>query len=91
MSRITKDFIYCQSTFSRDKVKRGNKFETPGPETDKHSNIIVDGGKTPLVAMVDDDTPSTNKSKLPPSIKVLKERTGVKITASHSTVDGESL
>jgi len=36
-----------------EKVKRANKFETPGPETDKHGNII--GEKTPLVASVNDD------------------------------------
>jgi hypothetical protein len=71
-----------------EKVKRANKFETPGPATDAHGNII--GEKTPLVAMVD-DTPSTNKSRLPPSIKALKERPGVNITDFQSTVDGESL
>jgi hypothetical protein len=43
-----------------------------------------------LVAMVD-DTPSTNKSRLPPSIKALKERPGVKITDFHSTIESESL
>jgi hypothetical protein len=70
-----------------EKVKRANKFETPGPATDEHGNII--GGKTPLVAMVDDTT-STNKSRLPSSIEMLK-RLGVNITDFHSTVDGESL
>jgi hypothetical protein len=70
------------------KVKRANKFETPGPLTDAHGNIT--GEKTPLVAMVD-DTPSTNKSRLPPSIKALKERPGVKITDFHSTIESESL
>jgi hypothetical protein len=71
-----------------EKVKRANKFETPGPLTDAHGNIT--GEKTPLVAMVD-DTPSANKSRLPPSIKALKERPGVNLTDFHSTVDGESL
>jgi hypothetical protein len=71
-----------------EKVKRANKFETPGPLTDTHGNIT--GEKTPLVAMVD-DTPSTNKSRLPPSIKALKERTGVNLTDFQSTVDGETL
>jgi hypothetical protein len=71
-----------------EKVKRANKFETPGPLTDAHGNIT--GEKTPIVAMVD-DTPSTNKSRLPPSIKTLKERLGVNITDFHSTVDSESL
>jgi hypothetical protein len=56
--------------------------------TDIHGNIT--GDKTPIVSMVD-DTPSTNKSRLPPSIKALKERLGVNITDFHSTVDGESL
>jgi hypothetical protein len=71
-----------------EKVKRANKFETPGPLTDAHGNIT--GEKTPLVAMVD-DTPSTNKSRLPPSIKALKERPGVMITDFQSTIDSESL
>jgi hypothetical protein len=36
-----------------EKVKRPSKFETPGPETDKHGNII--GEKMPLVSMIKDD------------------------------------
>jgi hypothetical protein len=74
-----------------EKVKRANKFETPGPLTDKYGNII--GEKGPLVAMVD-DTPNLSsrpRSTLPPSLKALKERTGVNITDFHSTVDNESL
>jgi hypothetical protein len=35
-----------------EKVKRADKFETPGPLTDKHGNII--GEKTPLVSIIDD-------------------------------------
>jgi hypothetical protein len=71
-----------------EKVKRANKFETPGPLTDAHGNIT--GEKTPLVAMVD-DTPSTiPRSKLPRSIELLK-RPGVKITDFHSTIESESL
>jgi|SRR5215216_1053910 len=75
-----------------EKVKRPSKFETPGPLTDKHGNIT--GEKWPLVAMVDDTlvtVTSANKSRLPPSIKALKERTGVNVTDFHSTVDDESL
>lgn len=73
------------------KVKRPSKFETPGPETDNHGNIIGDGWKTPLVAMVKDAPNLKPRSTLPPSIKALKERPGVTITEFHSTVDGESL
>jgi hypothetical protein len=36
-----------------EKVKRADKFETPGPLTDKHGNII--GEKTPLVSIIDDN------------------------------------
>jgi hypothetical protein len=71
-----------------EKVKRANKFDTPGPLTDAHGNIT--GDKTPIVAMVD-DTPNTNKSRLPPSIKALKERIGITITDFNSTVDNEGL
>jgi hypothetical protein len=64
-----------------EKVKRANKFETPGPLTDAHGNIT--GEKTPLVAMVDDTEPNiVPRSRLPPSIKALKERPGVMITDS---------
>jgi hypothetical protein len=74
-----------------EKVKRANKFETPGPLTDKHGNIT--GNKKPLIAMVNDDVnlPSRTKSTLPPSMKALKDRPGVSITSFSSTVDNESL
>lgn len=70
-----------------EKVKRANKFETPGPLTDAHGNIT--GEKTPLVAMVE-DSPSTKKPSFPRSLESLK-RTGVTITDLNSTVDGEGL
>jgi hypothetical protein len=41
------------------KVKRANKFETPGPEADKHGNIT--GEKMPLVSIID-DTPKPKDS-----------------------------
>jgi hypothetical protein len=72
-----------------EKVKRANKFETPGPLTDAHGNII--GQKTPIVAMVDDTSSTVPRSRLPPFIKALKERPGVKITDFHSTIESESL
>jgi hypothetical protein len=72
-----------------DKVKRGNKFETPGPLTDSHGNII--GKKGPLVSMVDDGpTTPPRKSVFPRSLEGLK-RPGVNITGFNSTVDNESL
>jgi hypothetical protein len=74
-----------------EKVKRANKFSTPGPEIDKHGNII--GDKVPLVSMVD-DTAATNvrpkKSVFPKSLEMLK-RPGVNITDSSSSVDGEGI
>jgi hypothetical protein len=73
-----------------EKVKRANKFETPGPMTDKHGNIT--GNKKPLVAMVDDSATEVRqkKSVFPRSLETLK-RTGVKITNFQSSVDNESL
>jgi hypothetical protein len=72
-----------------DKVKRGNKFETPGPLTDSHGNII--GKKGPLISMVDDGpTTPPRKSVIPRSLEGLK-RPGVNITGFNSTVDNESL
>ena len=75
----------------KEPVKRANRFDTPGPETDVHGNIT--GEKGPLVAMVDDTAATTKPkaSKLPPFIKTLKERTGVNVTEFHSTVDDEAL
>jgi hypothetical protein len=72
-----------------EKVRRANKFETPGPTTDAHGNIT--GDKAPLFAMVD-DTPklSPKKSTFPRSLETLK-RPGVKITGFNSTVDNEGI
>jgi hypothetical protein len=74
-----------------EKVKRANRFETPGPLTDSHGNII--GDKRPIVAMVD-NSDATNirpkKSVIPRSLEHLK-RPGVNITSFSSTVDNEEL
>ena len=72
-----------------ERVKRPNKFETPGPETDIHGNIM--GEKRPIVSMVK-DTPnlSPKKSVFPRSFEMLK-RPGVNITGFSSTVDNEGL
>jgi hypothetical protein len=72
-----------------EKVKRPNKFETPGPETDSKGNII--GYKVPIVSMVNDDNKSTEPSsvytgpKLPPSFENLAKCPGVKILDYHTT------
>jgi hypothetical protein len=74
-----------------EKVKRANRFETPGPLTDSHGNII--GDKRPLVAMVDNSDPNNirpKKSVFPRSFETLK-RPGVNITSFSSTVDNEGL
>jgi hypothetical protein len=70
------------------KVKRASKFETPGPETDRHGNIT--GDKTPLVSMVEDTPNLKPKRSFPRSLESLK-RSGVNITGFSSTVDNESL
>jgi hypothetical protein len=71
---------------NKQPVKRPNKFETPkGSDPDNRN-------KVPLVSFVDDEPQlSTRTSTLPPSLKALKERTGVNITSFHSTVDDEAL
>ena len=72
-----------------EKVKRANKFSTPGPLTDNHGNII--GDKRPLVAMVGDGPNlRPKKSVLPRSLDILK-RPGVNITSFSSTVDNEGI
>jgi len=56
------------------KVKRPSRFETPGPQTDKHGNIT--GEKGPIVSMID-HSPNLRprKSVFPRSLEHLK-RTG---------------
>jgi hypothetical protein len=73
---------------SKEKVKRPNKFTTPGPEIDSHGNII--GEKGPLLSMVENDrepSSSYNKAKLPKSFQEM-ERHGLKITNYNTTEDG---
>ena len=64
-----------------EKVKRANKFSTPGQETDKHGNIT--GEKWPIVSMIDDSSTtniSPKKPIFPRSLETLK-RPGVNIQA----------
>jgi hypothetical protein len=72
-----------------EKVKRANKFETPGPNTDIHGNIT--GDKRPIISMID-NTPnlSPKKSVFPRSFETLK-RLGVNITSFSSSVDNEGI
>lgn len=72
-----------------EKVKRANKFETPGPLTDRYGNIT--GEKTTIVSMVEDGpTTQPKKSVFPRSLVSLK-RPGVNITSFNSTIDNENL
>jgi hypothetical protein len=74
-----------------EKVKRANKFETPGPNTDIHGNIT--GEKRPIVSMVDNSAATnirTKKSVFPRSFETLK-RPGVNITSFSSSVDNEGI
>ena len=65
---------------NKEKVKKANKFSTPGPETDAHGNIT--GEKMPLVSMVD-DTPRPND----PMPNILEmERNGLRITSWEERV-----
>jgi hypothetical protein len=68
-----------------EKVKRANKFLTPGPEIDEHGNII--GEKMPLLSMVNNNRePSSlyKKPKLPKSFQEM-ERNGLRITSYTTT------
>jgi hypothetical protein len=70
-----------------EKVKRANKFETPGPLTDSHGNIT----REPLVSMVEESsTIGPKKVVFPRSLEHLK-RSGVNITGFSSTVDNEGI
>jgi hypothetical protein len=72
-----------------EKIKRANKFETPGPNTDIHGNIT--GEKRPIVSMID-NTPNLSPKKpvFPRSFETLK-RPGVNITSFSSSVDNEAI
>ena len=72
-----------------EKVKRANKFSTPGPLTDIHENIT--GEKRPILSIID-NTPnlSPKKSIFPRSFETLK-RTGVNIISFSSSVDNEGV
>jgi hypothetical protein len=63
-----------------EKVKRANKFETPGPLTDAHGNIT--GEKLPIVSIID-DTPKPMES-MPKYFKEM-EKHGLKITGFTTT------
>jgi hypothetical protein len=68
-----------------ERVKRANKFETPGPNTDIHGNIT--GEKRPILSIVEDKKePSSSYSnpKLPRSFQEM-ERHGLKITSYTTT------
>jgi hypothetical protein len=72
---------------AKEKVKRPNRFITPGPEIDSHGNII--GDKMPLLSIVDNDRePSSiiRKPKLPKSFEGM-QRHGVRITSYTTTED----
>jgi hypothetical protein len=76
---------------TKEKVRKANKFDTPGPTTDAHGNIT--GSKAPIFAMVDntDITKlSPKKPNFPRSFEMLK-RPGVNITDFSSTVDNEGI
>jgi hypothetical protein len=80
----------CVSYFPNrgEKVKRGNKFSTPGPETDKHGNIT--GEKGPIVSIVEDNpklSSTYGKQKLPKLFEEM-QRHGMKITSYTTTEEG---
>jgi hypothetical protein len=71
-----------------EKVKRPNKFETPGPLTDSKGNII--GDKMPVVSMINDEekTSSVYKPrKLPPSLEERLKRPGVNLLSYNTSED----
>jgi hypothetical protein len=63
-------------------MKRANKFETPGPQTDKHGNIT--GERGPIVSMVEDVPITHPKDSIPKYFKEM-ERHGLKITNYATT------
>jgi hypothetical protein len=64
-------------------VKKANKFDLPGPETDEHGNVI--GDKNIPIVMIDEpnrelSSTSYKQQKLSPSFEALK-RQGFKFTS----------
>ena len=63
-----------------EKVKRANKFDTPGPLTDAHGNIT--GDKMPIVSIVGDNkelSSSYKQPKLSPFFQEILRRPGVRL------------
>lgn len=71
-----------------EKVKRANKFATPGPNTDDHGNIT--GDKMPIVSMINDSqklSSSYKSPKLSPFFKELVSRPGVNLLDYQTSED----
>ena len=72
-----------------EKVKRANKFVTPGPSTDEHGNIT--GKRGPIFAMIKDTHSLSPESPVFPKLFEMLKRTGVNITGFSSTVEDEGI
>jgi hypothetical protein len=67
----------CTITYwpNQQPVKKSNRFETPGPDTDEHGNVI--GDKTIPITTIDDpnkelSSTSYGSQKLPAAYEALK-------------------
>jgi protein-arginine kinase activator protein McsA len=65
--------IKCQMEYwpKLQPVKKANRFETPGPATNEHGDILGDIADIPMVAMDTPEASSTLKQKLPAAYEAL--------------------
>ena len=68
----------CTITYwpNQQPVKKSNRFETPGPDTDSHGNVV--GDKTIPIAMIDDvqrelSSTTYKQQKLPAAYEALRK------------------
>ena len=82
---------HCNISYfpNKEKVKRANKFSTPGPAVDSHGNII--GDKGPIVSLVDDNkrelSSSYKQPKLSPYFKDKLNRPGINLLDYQTSED----
>jgi hypothetical protein len=78
LDQDTREYLctYCNISYFPDhqNVKRANKFETPGPETDIHGNVLTQD--KPLLTAICPETWTTKKEedKLPEVFEALKSK-----------------
>jgi hypothetical protein len=88
LGQDTREYLctYCNISYFpyHQNVKRANKFETPGPETDIHGNVLTQD-KPLLTAICPETWTKKKEDKLPEVFEALKSK-GFKWTSFEERV-----